>query len=263
MRAGHSFCGRCGYELKLAASFCGNCGRSVPESAGQASGQPGAQDPSARPRRPGTPARRSAFPWPLIVALAVLAAGGGTAVTVLLVRHFHSQDAAPDNVAAISPTTAGPTSSSPPPAPTQVTLHGVTIGISAVSSDPDASAVAATLATYFGGIDNRAYRQAWDTYTSALQAAIAFQPFANALSTSQDSQVVVQSIQHGANGSIDADVSFRSKQAGQYGPSQGETCTNWSLDYHFVSAANATADPVGLSYLITKVTDIGAGHVSC
>jgi hypothetical protein len=107
------------------------------------------------------------------------------------------------------------------------------------------------------------YMQAWDTYTFALQAAIPFQPFASARSTSQDSQVVVLSIQHGANGNLEAGVAFQSHQAGTIWPSSGETCANWTLDYQLVPAANATSGPVSLSYLIDKVTPIRAGHASC
>jgi hypothetical protein len=206
-----------------------------------------------------------------LAVLAVLVAGGGSYATVLAIRHFQGQPATPNNLAAISPTTAPATSASPspssspspppapPPPPTQVTMNGITIGIGAVNTDPDATAVTTTLAGYFGGIDAGRYMQAWDTFTPALQEAVPFQPWANGLSTSQDSQVVVQSIQHNADGTIDADVSFQSHQAGQYGPNPGETCTNWSLDYQLVPGAGAGS----LSYLINKVTDIGSGHTSC
>jgi hypothetical protein len=139
----------------------------------------------------------------------------------------------------------------------------MTINVGAVNTDPDATAVATTLGAYFGGIDARNYRQAWDTYSAALQAATPLQPLAKALSTSQDSLIVVQSIQHDGNGNVDADVSFQSHQAGQYGPNPGETCTQWSLDYHLVPAANAAASPVPLSYLINQVTENGPGHTSC
>jgi len=142
-------------------------------------------------------------------------------------------------------------------------MQGVTIGIGAVNNDPDATAVAATLATYFGGIDSQNYRQAWDTYTSTQQASVPYQSFANTDQTSQDSQISVSSIQHDSNGNLEADVSFQSQQAGQYGPTPGETCTNWTLDYHLVPAANATSGPVQLSYLIDKVTPSGAGHTAC
>ena len=138
-------------------------------------------------------------------------------------------------------------------------MDGITIHVGAVSTDPDATGVAATLAGYFGGIDAGRYTQAWDTLSPALRDAVPFQRWANGLSTSQDSQVVVQGIQHNADGSIDTDVSFQSHQAGQYGPNPGEMCTNWSLDYQLVPAA----DGGSLSYLINKVTDIGPGHASC
>jgi eukaryotic-like serine/threonine-protein kinase len=165
----------------------------------------------------------------------------------------------------LAPTVASPapTSATAPP-PTQVNIQGVTIGISAVNTDPAAMDVAATLAAYFGGIDARNYMQAWDTYTSALQAVVSFQKFSSELSTSQDTQIVVQSIQHDSPGDLDVQVGFQSHQGGQYGPDPGETCTNWSLDYHLVASPgaqpSATASP---SYLISKVTDAGAGHTSC
>jgi hypothetical protein len=138
-------------------------------------------------------------------------------------------------------------------------MDGITIDIGAVNTDPDATAVATTLAGYFGGIDAGNYTQAWNTFSSALRDAVPFQPWANGVSTSQDGQVVVQGIQHNADGSIDTDVSFQSHQDGQYGPNPGETCTDWSLDYQLIPAAGAGS----LSYLIDKVTDIGPGHTSC
>jgi hypothetical protein len=155
---------------------------------------------------------------------------------------------------------------SPSPLPTQVTIQGVTIGIGAVNTDPDAMGVEATLGAYFGGIDARDYMQAWDTYTSALQAAVPFQKFSSAERTSQDTQIVVQSIQHGSDGDLVVRVGFQSHQAGQYGPDGdlGQTCTNWSLDYYLVASPgaqpSAAASP---SYLISKAEPVGVGHTSC
>jgi hypothetical protein len=209
-----------------------------------------------------------------LAVLAMLIAGGGSYTTVLAIRHFQEQPATPSKVATGSPTTARATSASPspssspspshtpPPLPTQVIMNGIAIGIGAVNTDPGATAVATTLAGYFGGIDAGRYAQAWDTLTSALQEPVSFQQWANGLSTTQDSQVIVQSIQHNADGTIDTGVSFQSHQAGQYGPNPGETCTNWSLDYQLVPGAGA-AGSVSLSYLINKVTSIGPGHTSC
>jgi hypothetical protein len=282
MRVGTRFCGRCGRERRLGGRFCGNCGHILPVIADPARAQPGLPGSDAGPLPPGQAppgagpprrgssprtARRPAYLLPLTAVLALVVACGGYAATMLVIRQFHGQPAVQSNLAEISPTSAPPASASqPPPAsqsplpPTQVTLDGVTISIAAVNTDPNATAVAPTLASYFGGIDTRNYRQVWDTYSSELRGDIPFQPFAQALSTSQDNQVAVHSIQDDAGGDIDADVSFQSHQAGQYGPTQGETCTDWSLDYHLVPAAH----PAGsLSYLINKVTDIGPGHVSC
>jgi len=294
MREMHRFCTRCGHELRPDASFCVNCGGSVPDSADQlvATGGPDphpapwqapdrpAHPPAitgspvppdlappggVRPPRPATPARpprRPVVPWLLGAALAVFVLAGGTVAGLVLIRHLHGQPSAQRQTAAVSSPTSSPTittsSPAPAPPPTQVNIQGVPITIGAVNTDPDATAVAATLAAYFGGIDTQNYRQAWDVYTAALQAAVPFQPFATNLSTSQDGQVVVQSIQHDANGDIEAEVSFQSHQAGQYGPNPGETCTNWSLDYDMVPSSSAS-----LAYLIDKVTDVGAGHASC
>jgi len=320
MREGQQFCGHCGHELKQAARFCANCGYSVPQNAEQAavrgSGQdsgawawqrpdppafaptiasgPGRPPPPPQPQpqpQPGdgppwrtTPARkerRPSFPLALTVALAVLAAGAGTAAALFLTRHSAPQPSGgQENVAAVTPTTTpsevstssspaspptqpAPSPTQPAPPPTQVDIQGITIGIGAVNTDPDATDVATTLAAYFGGIDMQNYQQAWDTYTSALQAAVPYQPWARALRTTQDSQVTVQSIQQEANGNIDAGVSFQSNQAGQYGPDPGETCTNWTLDYQLVPAPGATAGSVSLSYQINAVKGIGAGHTSC
>jgi hypothetical protein len=264
-------------------------GPGIPPSA---QAPPGIRPPVRSPVRP--PPRR-AVRWPVAAALAVLVVTGGIVAGLFFTGHAHNQPSATHGspsgqgiIAAVSsptgitaspspspPTgiTASPSPSpptgitaspSPSPPPTQVNIQGVTVGISAVNTDPDAMDVAATLAAYFGGIDARNYTQAWDTYTPALQAVVSLQTFSSALRTSQDTQIVVQSIQHDSNGNLVAQVGFQSHQAGQYGPTPGETCTNWSLDYHLVAApgtqSSATASP---SYLINKVTDVGAGHASC
>ena len=136
-------------------------------------------------------------------------------------------------------------------------MDGVTIDISAVNTDPDASAVASTLAAYFGGIDAGDYRQAWDAYSASFHGSNTYQSFANGDSTTQDSQIVVQSIQDDSGGNVNTDVSFQSHQAGQYGPNPGETCTNWSLDYTLVPAGGSNTSP---SFLIGKAT---GAHTAC
>ena len=227
-------------------------------------GAPGRGTPPPAPRRP-------AFVWPLVIGLAVLLAGGGTAAGLFLTRSSPAQAVSQSpaqpvgqgNGVASSPADQTGVSTSPPAPPTQVDVQGMSIGIASVSTDQDATDVANTLATYFAGINNRNYRQAWATYTPGLQASVPYSPFARALQTSQDNQVVVQGIQHDGNGNIEADVAFQSRQAGAYGPDPGQTCTDWSLDYHMVPTSGTTSGPVPLSYLIDKVTPIGAGHASC
>lgn len=216
---------------------------------------------------------RPGYLIPLIVGLVVLVAGGGSAGAVALVHHLnahHPQRAAsaPIASASTSPVSSAPESdpasaSAPPSPPGQVTAAGMTIGISAVNTDPDATAVATTLAAYFGGINSQNYRDAWDTFTSGEQAATGYDSWARNVSTSHDNQVTVQSIQDDGGGNLEADISFQSMQAGQYGPNPGETCTNWTLDYHLVASSGATSGSVQLSYLIDKVTYLGPGHTAC
>ncbi len=240
-------------------------------------GPPGG-GPPFRGAPPARGRRRPAYLLPLVVALVVLVAGGGTAAALVLTRHSthhhlaqgQSPGQGPTSVPSNQPTDTSGSGSAPapapdasPPPPTQVSVQGMSIGVAAVNTDSAMNDVATTMGAYYGGIDNRNYMQAWDTYTSSLQSTIPYGPFAKALQTSQDSNVQVQSIQHGGNGDVEADVSFTSHQSGQDGPNPGETCTNWSLDYHMVPASGATAGSISLPYQINKVTTVGAGHTSC
>ena len=135
-------------------------------------------------------------------------------------------------------------------------VDGTAIGVSAVNTDPDVTGVADTLGTYFGGINAQDYQQAWQVYSPAEQAAIAFQPWSTGESTTEDGQIVVQRIQHDASGDLDAIVVFQSHQAAHEGH-DGETCTNWSIDYQLVPSGSSPP------YLINKATSVGAGPVAC
>jgi hypothetical protein len=238
---------------------------------------PGAAGPDWAPLPPGPPGpgpgRRRALPWLVGAGVAVLLAGGGTAAALFLFRPAKAQLAASSAARTSQPSvgaggqaassgSSSATATSPAGAPattppTALSMDGVTIGVGAVNTDPDVNAVAQTLATYFGGIDSQNYQQAWDTYTPGEQAVIPFQPWSQGLSTTHDSQIVVQDITHGPGGKVDATVSFQSTQAPQDGPNPGETCTNWTLVYRLVPSSSPQ------SYLISKVKPSGVGHAAC
>jgi serine/threonine protein kinase len=154
---------------------------------------------------------------------------------------------------------APPAQDGNPAPPAQLTIDGLPIGISAVNTNPDVTAVATTLATYFGAVNSRNYLQAWDTYSPALQAAVPYQPWASQLSAlqPQNSQIAVQSIQHDPGQNLDVIVSFHSHQ-----DNPSEPCSNWSLDYQLAPSQPSPASG-SLAYLINKVTSVGPGHLAC
>jgi hypothetical protein len=203
--------------------------------------------------------------------MALLAAGGAGAALYLThyahhsaatangnpgVAHTSSTPRTPGSSPAVSPSQPASPAAAPP---AQVSVNGLRVGISAVSTDPSAAAVARTMGTYFGGIDAKNYPQAWNTFAPALQAAIPYQPWSGSLRTTRDSHVDLQSVRHDPNGDVDVTVTFRSHQAPQNGPDPGETCTNWSLDYRLTPASTSSSLP----YLIKKVKKVGPGHVAC
>ena len=220
-------------------------------------GSPGRQDPGYRT------GRRRPSGWMIVAGLVVLTAVAGSVLGVVLTHHSRASLTATSHrrqttrAAAPEPATTEPSPAPTPTPPAVLSLNGITIAVGAVNTDPDVTAVAQTLAKYFGGIDSGNYTQAWDTYTPALQAAIPFQPWSSDLSTTQDTRIVVQSIRHHANGNVDATVLFRSHQAPQDGPNPGETCTDWSLDYRLVPSSGSAG------YLINKVKKAGAGDAPC
>ena len=132
------------------------------------------------------------------------------------------------------------------------------ISTAPVASSPFADEVAQTFETYFGGINARNFRLAYGAYSAYIRARFSYASFAAGDATSRDSDIVIQSITAGADGSVVADVTFTSRQASQDGP-DGETCTNWAIAYHLVPA------PVGdtLSLLIESAPAIGPGHSAC
>jgi hypothetical protein len=206
--------------------------------------------------------------WLIAVAAVLLVAGGGVAAALFLLHPSHGKSVATGGNTPLTSTTqpsqspsANPTPSpspSPPPAPTHVKVDGVRVGISAVNTNANATAVAQTLGSYFGGINAQNYTQAYNTFTPSLQASIPYQNWSSGLTTTRDTAVVVQSIQHHPNGAVNVTVSFRSHQSPQYGPVAGDTCDNWLLDYRLVPSGSASPP-----YLIGKVKPVGAGYQAC
>lgn len=217
---------------------------------------------------PGTRGRHRSH-WPLVLGIVALLAVGGAGAALYLTHSAHHSAATSNGNPGVAhtPRTPGSTPAVTPSqpaspaaaAPAQVSVDGLTVGISAVSTDPYATAVARTMGTYFGGIDAKNYLQAWNTLAPALQAAIPYQPWSGSLRTTRDSHVDLQSVRHDPNGDVDVAVTFRSHQAPRDGPDPGETCTNWSLDYRLTPASA----PSSLPYLIRKVKKVGPGHVAC
>lgn len=264
--------GTAGHRSEFAGR--GAAGGTAPDRGWPSSGEASSTGPSQSEPIPG-PARRGIFRRPLALALAVLLVAAATSGVFFFHRFGSNPRAATRHVHRTASSATGPRAPRRPPAPpTQLDIQGMTIGIGAVNTDPEAGNVAATMAAYFGGIDTRDYLRAWDAFTPALQASIPFQPWSSALTTSYDSQVVVQGIQRDPAGGLDATVVFQSHQAPQYGPNPGETCTNWSLDYQLVpsgtqpasTASSSAAPPSGSApprYLINATAEVGAGHAPC
>jgi hypothetical protein len=136
-----------GRELAPAARFCRNCGHPVAGHADQAAPVPGrsgyaptatalpvpgppAPGASVPPRSGtpsrGTPPRRVAVAWPLIVALAFLAAGGSTTIWLFLIRHSPVQARAQAQVGVTHPpATSSPPTQPPSPATEQQAAQGL------------------------------------------------------------------------------------------------------------------------------------------
>src|SRR5690606_21368382 len=116
-------------------------------------------------------------------------------------------------------------------------------------------AAAATLASYFDGINTGDYEGAFEQLSPRLQAGSSVDSFAEGLLTSYDFGFAVHSVEPTDDGAL-VWLEFVSLQAPEYGP-EGESCTRWSLDYELV-----WDDASWL--LIDRVTGHdGAGHAPC
>lgn len=100
-------------------------------------------------------------------------------------------------------------------------------------SDPAGEAIATALFDYFDGINAGDYRRAWSQLSPAAQQRNPYDQFVVDTSTSYDLGIRVQDVTQAGPGRVVVYLRFTSLQAPGYGP-DGETCTNWWLDYHMI-----------------------------
>jgi serine/threonine protein kinase len=146
----------------------------------------------------------------------------------------------------------------PSRSPTTTTTIPGTVDITQVAGNQFATQVSEVLQTYFMGIDSQNYSQAYAVYSPAEQANVGYQSWVSALSTTKDSAVTVVSITQNPDGSLSVNVNFTSHQSPSQGPTAGESCTNWSLEYTLMSNSAGT-----LPYLIDSVAPVGLGDQVC
>ena len=171
----------------------------------------------------------------LIILFVVIAAGIAAGFLVISDRNNTTSF---DSLAATTSTSRSSLTTSPAssltvstPSPSQ-NIVPVTVA-SAAAGQPGASGVAATLGTYFWGINNRQWQTVWQQYTAAGQQGVgSVEHLASADATSNDSNVTVQAITPLDATTLKVFVTFTSTQDADYGPN-GDTCDNWTLDYTF------------------------------
>lgn len=123
------------------------------------------------------------------------------------------------------------------------------------TADPVAMAIAATLTTYFIGINEGNYELAWSQLSPASQQRNPLSEFAAATSTSYDFNFQVRDAAQTAPDRARVWLTFTSIQGPGYGP-DGETCTDWSLDYEMLV--------IDGRWRIDRVTPhTGSGHRPC
>jgi hypothetical protein len=275
-------CEECGLPNHDAAHACEVCGtRRTGEPGTGAAPPPVSHEPrevvrehEARPAsrrtavRPPPPRAFPAVPVALIGAfLVLLLAGGAWALT---------GDETPGQGAGDPPTVsyssypvdvtqAPPPTSDEPPAPVPTTagptpsVFGL-VSVEAPLYDQRVQDVARMFDGHFRSINSRDYATAAG-YFDPSGVVDPNQPaqvaaFADDVSTTQDSEIVLHSVTDGPQGSqVLAHVTFSSEQAAGRGPHgrESETCTRWEItyllsswgagDYRIIRAATATSEP--------------------
>ena len=104
--------------------------------------------------------------------------------------------------------------------------------------DVDLPPVLDSLTTYYGGVNSKNYRQAWDMNAASVGAdEDAFQRFRSGVLTSKVWYPAITQIVRVADREVDVDVEFRSKQEAEYGR-DGQTCTDWLQRYRMAQHAD-------------------------
>lgn len=104
---------------------------------------------------------------------------------------------------------------------------------SGLADAPGASGVAATLGTYFWGINNRQWQTVWQQFTAEGQRRVgSIEQLAVGNATSYDFNVTIHAVAPLDATTLQVFVTFTSTQDAAYGPN-GDTCDNWTLDYTF------------------------------
>jgi hypothetical protein len=215
------------------------------------------------------PSRSTGMVVTILVLAVVLVGAGGVIGGIALSKHDTATPRPPGYSTATSPSNTSPpgtlgvsgtSGSGATTAPSTALPSNLTpVNTSAVSTTPGISQIALTFETYFGGINMRNFNQAYATYSPQYQSNVSEPSFASTDSTSTDSNVAITSVTDNPDTSVTAVVTFTSNQAASLGPNN-ETCTNWTLAYHLVSA-NGTAG--NLAYLIDSASATGPGDVAC
>jgi hypothetical protein len=130
---------------------------------------------------------------------------------------------------------SAPASPSPSPQPSNV---GIVALDSSITGDPRAQQVAAMFNTFFSAISRKDYATALAEYDPNGKVDPndpgQVTSFEQAVSTSNDSDVVLQSLSPSGPGpASSAQITFQSTQAAGYGPhgDENQTCTDWTLTY--------------------------------
>jgi hypothetical protein len=124
-------------------------------------------------------------------------------------------------------------------------------------ADAWANGVENAFNAYFEGINNGDAQLAWMQLSPGWQQQTNLDDFAEAIRTSHDSDFVVQEASY-TGGRADVWLEFTSTQDPELGPSPGEGCTIWSLDYVLLEQPDGT-------FLIDEVAGHGGttGHSPC